>query len=86
MAKKVTVTAQLPKTVDISMRGASNALTIRVEIEGGKKGMLTIGSGSVAWWPEYRSVYAHRLSWAQLIEKFEAEPKRRAAKKLGHSS
>jgi hypothetical protein len=86
MAKKVTVTAQLPQTVNLSVRGASNALTIQVKIEGGKKGSLTIGSGSVAWWPEYSSVNAHRVSWAKLIDLLESMPKHRTAKTLGRSS
>jgi hypothetical protein len=66
MAKKVTVTAELPRTVEVPMRGASNGLTIHVKIEGGKKGSLTIGNGSVAWWPEYNTKNAHRISWSKL--------------------
>lgn len=83
MAKKVTVTAQLPKTVEVSIRGASDTLRIEVRIDGEKKGSLNIGSGSVAWWPAYSSVNGHRASWAQFIEIMEALPTYRIAKKLG---
>ncbi len=83
MAKKVAVTAHFPQTVDVSIRGASTALRIDVRIDGKKRGTLNIGSGSVAWWPEYTSVNGHRASWAKLIEVMEKMPTYRIAKKLG---
>jgi len=83
---KNSVVAELPKTVDVSIRGASNALTIKVTTAGGKKGSLTIGSGSVAWWPEYNTVNAHRVTWSKLIEILEGMPAKRAAKSLTRSN
>lgn len=83
MAKKVEVTAQLPRTFDVSIRGASTALRIDVKIDGEKRGSLNIGSGSVAWWPSYSSVNGHRMTWEQLIEMMESRPTYRIAKKLG---
>ena len=86
MEKKVTVVAHLPKTVQIATRAAANALRIDVRIHGSKAGSLSIGSGSVAWWPDYKSVKAHRVSWPKFIEMLEKVPQRRAAKKLKKSN
>jgi hypothetical protein len=83
MAKKIEVTARLPRTVDVSIRGASTALRIDVRINGEKRGSLNIGSGSVAWWPTYSSVNGHRVPWEKLIEMMENQPTYRIAKKLG---
>jgi hypothetical protein len=84
MAKKVEVTALLPRTLDVSIRGASTALRIDVRIDGEKRGSLNIGSGSVAWWPSYSSVNGHRVTWEQFIEMMESRPTYRIAKRLGH--
>jgi hypothetical protein len=83
MAKKVEVTALLPRTLDVSIRGASTALRIDVQIDGEKRGSLNIGSGSVAWWPSYSSVNGHRATWEQFIEMMETRPTYRIAKRLG---
>jgi hypothetical protein len=84
--EKNKVVAYLPKTVPIATRAAANALRIDVRIHGSKAGSLSIGSGSVAWWPDYKSVKAHRISWPKFIEMMEKMPQRRAAKKLKKSS
>lgn len=86
MDRKVEVIARLPRTVDVSIRGASTALRVDVRIEGEKRGSLNIGSGSVAWWPSKSSVHGHRVSWEKFIKLMEAQPTYPIAKKLGRKS
>ena len=86
MAKKVAVTVNLPRRVDVSIRGASTAMRVDVRIDGEKMGSLNIGSGSIAWWPKYTSDYAHRLTWRKFIEEMEKMPTYKIAKKLGKRS
>ena len=86
MAKKVAVTVNLPRRVDVSIRGASTAMRVDVSVDGKKRGSLNIGSGSVAWWPEYTSVFGHRLTWRKFIDLMESKPKYRIARKLGKKS
>lgn len=83
MAKKVSVTVNLPKTVDVSIRGASTAIRIDVKLDGKKEGSLNIGSGSIAWWPKNTSVNGHRLPWADFIKMMENCPTYPIARRLG---
>jgi hypothetical protein len=82
MPKNVTVIAHLPATIEISHRASSKALRIDVKIAGSKKGTLSIGRGSVEWWPEFNSVNAHRASWQNFIEILEGMPRRRSRKTI----
>jgi len=81
MPKKVTVIASLPKT-ELSLRGAKTALQLEIKISGSKQGMLSVGRGSVEWWPDFNRVNAHRLSWTRFIALLETMPQRRGRKTL----
>jgi len=83
MPKKLAVSVNLPRHVDVSIRGASTAIRVDVRINGKKRGSLNIGSGSVAWWPANSVAYGHRISWSKLIRLFEESPSYPIAKKLG---
>ena len=85
MPKNVTVIASLPKT-ELSLRGAKTALQLEIKIAGSKQGMLSIGRGSVEWWPDFNSVNAHHKSWAKFIEMLETMPQRRSRKKIARKA
>jgi hypothetical protein len=86
MPKKVTVTARIPAKIPISSRASSQALKIDVKISGSKKGTLSIGRGSVEWWPEYNSVNAHRLPWSKFIDLLTGMPQKRSRRRLKKST
>jgi hypothetical protein len=86
MPKNVTVIARIPAKIPISSRASSQALRVDVNIAGSKKGTLNIGRRTVEWWPEYRWVNAHRLSWQRFIELLEQMPQRRSRRRIAKKS
>jgi hypothetical protein len=61
--KTTTVTAQIPSTVDLTKLKSKNAL--RIEIRRGMDllGTLSMGRGSVEWWPRGNKTHILRKRW-----------------------
>jgi hypothetical protein len=66
--------------------GSREGLRIDVKTAGSKEGTLNVGRGSVEWWPEYKSVNAHRATWRKFIEILERMPKRRSRRRIAKTS
>ena len=61
--RKTTVTAHIPSTVELTKLKSKNAL--QIEIRRGQEllGTLSMGKGSVEWWPRGNSVNILRKRW-----------------------
>ena len=61
--RKTTVTAQIPSTVELTKLKSKNAL--QIEIRRGEEllGTLSMGKGSVEWWPRGNKVNILRKRW-----------------------
>ena len=61
--KATTVTAQIPSTVELTKLKSGNAL--RIEVRRGEEllGTLSMGRGSVEWWPRGNKVNILRKRW-----------------------
>jgi hypothetical protein len=78
MAKRFTVVANLPASIELTKRTSQNALTVDIKIGEAKEGTLVIAQGSVEWWPGGNKVNAHRMNWGKFKEIMESQvpPKR----------
>ena len=61
--RKTTVTAHIPSTVELTKLKSKNAL--QIEIRRGEEllGTLSMGKGSVEWWPRGNKVNILRKRW-----------------------
>jgi hypothetical protein len=61
--RKTTVVAQIPSSVELTKLKSKNAL--RIEIRRGEEllGTLSMGKGSVEWWPRGNKVNILRKRW-----------------------
>ena len=61
--KATTVTAQIPSTVELTKLKSGNAL--RIEVRRGEEllGTLSMGRGSVEWWPRGNKINILRKRW-----------------------
>ena len=80
MSKRFTVVAHLPTSVELTKRSTKNDLRVEVDIPDASGGTLVIGQGSVEWWPEHKSVNAHRGDWHKFIELVTKLPKKRTTR------
>ena len=81
MAKRFTVIANLPASIELTKRTSQNALTVEIKIGESKEGTLVIAQGSVEWWPGGNKVNAHRTDWGKFKEIMESElPRKRSTK------
>jgi hypothetical protein len=61
--KKTTVTVYLPVSMDLAKLKAGNSLTIQVQRGDHLLGTLSMGRGSVEWWPKGNKTNRFRKSW-----------------------
>jgi hypothetical protein len=82
MAKKFTVVAHLPASIDLTKRTAKNGLSIDVKVRKSKKGTLIISRGGVEWWPDGNSVNARGANWDKVVKLLETHlPEKRSKRK-----
>ena len=61
--RKTTVTAQIPSTVELTKLKSKNALQIEIRRGNDLLGTLSMGKGSVEWWPRGNKVNILRKRW-----------------------
>ena len=61
--KTTTVTAQIPSTVDLTKLKSKNALQIEIRRGEDLLGTLSMGRGSVEWWPRGNKINILRKRW-----------------------
>ncbi len=61
--RKTTVTAQIPSTVDLTKLKSKNALQIEIRRGNDLLGKLSMGKGSVEWWPRGNKTHILRKRW-----------------------
>ena len=61
--KSTTVTAQIPSTVDLTKLKSKNALRIEIRRGADLLGTLSMGRGSVEWWPRGNKTHILRKRW-----------------------
>jgi len=61
--KTTTVTAQIPSTVDLTKLKSKNALQIEIRRGDELLGTLSMGRGSVEWWPRGNKINILRKRW-----------------------
>ena len=61
--KTTTVTAQIPSTVDLTKLKSRNALRIEIRRGTDLLGTLSMGRGSVEWWPRGNKTHILRKRW-----------------------
>jgi hypothetical protein len=61
--KTTTVTAQIPSTVDLTKLKSKNALRIEIRRGADLLGTLSMGRGSVEWWPRGNKTHILRKRW-----------------------
>ena len=71
--KTTSVTAHIPSTVELTKLKSGNAL--RIEVRRGEEllGTLSMGRGSVEWWPRGNKVNILRKRWrafADMLDKY----------------
>jgi hypothetical protein len=70
-AKETKVTASLPVSIDLTKLKSGNSLDIHVRRGNELLGTLSMGRGSVEWWPRGNKTKRFRKSWtpfAQMLE------------------
>jgi hypothetical protein len=63
-----TVTAQIPSTVELTKLKSKNALQIEIRRGDELLGTLSMGRGSVEWWPRGNKVNILRKRWRVFAE------------------
>jgi hypothetical protein len=61
--RKTTVVAQIPSTVELTKLKSKNALQIEIRRGSELLGTLSMGRGSVEWWPRGNKVNILRKRW-----------------------
>ena len=61
--RRTTVTAQIPSTVELTKLKSKNALQIEIRRGDELLGTLSMGKGSVEWWPRGNKVNILRKRW-----------------------
>ncbi len=61
--KRTTVTAQIPSTVELTKLKSKNALQIEIRRGEDLLGTLSMGKGSVEWWPRGNKINILRKRW-----------------------
>jgi hypothetical protein len=61
--RKTTVTAHIPSTVELTKLKSKNALQIEIRRGDELLGTLSMGKGSVEWWPRGNKVNILRKRW-----------------------
>ena len=61
--RTTTVTAQIPSTVDLTKLKSKNALRIEIRRGADLLGTLSMGRGSVEWWPRGNKTHILRKRW-----------------------
>ena len=61
--RRTTVTAQIPSTVELTKLKSKNALQIKIRRGDALLGTLSMGKGSVEWWPRGNKVNILRKRW-----------------------
>jgi hypothetical protein len=70
--KRTKVTAYLPVSMDLTKLKSGNSLDIQVRRGEELLGTLSMGRGSVEWWPRGNKAHSLRKSWpdfADILEK-----------------
>jgi hypothetical protein len=60
---QTTVIVEQASTVELTKKGSSNSLVIKVRRGPKLLGTLVMGKGSVEWWPEKNKTNCLRKSW-----------------------
>ena len=66
--RRTTVTAQIPSTVELTKLKSKNALQIEIRRGDELLGTLSMGRGSVEWWPRGNKVNILRKRWRVFAE------------------
>jgi len=66
--RKTTVTAHIPSTVELTKLKSKNALQIEIRRGDELLGTLSMGRGSVEWWPRGNKVNILRKRWRVFAE------------------
>lgn len=66
--RKTIVTAHIPSTVDLTKLKSGNALEIEVRHGRELLGTLSMGRGSVEWWPRGRKTNILRRRWRSFAD------------------
>lgn len=66
--RKTTVTAQIPSTVELTKLKSRNALEIEIRSGDELLGTLSMGKGSVEWWPRGNKTNILRKRWRDFAD------------------
>ena len=65
---RTTVTAQIPSTVELTKLKSKNALQIEIRRGDELLGTLSMGKGSVEWWPRGNKINILRKRWREFAD------------------